>query len=208
MTDHDVYLRQGFGSRLELGHSPALLIVDFVNGFADPGLFGGGNIPAAIASTVPLLAAVRRTKAPIVFTRVVYPEGSSPCVFLRKIPRLALLTEDAAESQVVAELAPRGGEHVVNKQQPSAFFDTGVAEWLRSRQVDTLLVTGCTTSGCVRASVVDAMSYNFSTVVITNCVGDRAEAPHRANLFDMDQKYAELMSSDEVLEFLARGPQR
>ena len=96
------------------------------------------------------------------------------------------------------DLTPAAGEYIVRKTQPSAFFGTNLAAWLVAKAVDTLLVTGCTTSGCVRASVIDSMGYNFQTIVVTDGVGDRAMAPHEANLFDMEQKYADLMTAEEV----------
>ena len=200
MSDLDVYKAQGFGNRSGFGSRPALLIVDFVNGFNDPAMFGGGNIAAAIAATARLLDAARRARVPVVFTRVVYADdGADAGVFCLKAPGLRALTEAAPASQVVPQLAPTPGELVLRKIQPSAFFGTDLSAWLRFRGVDTLVVAGCTTSGCVRASVVDSMSYNFRTVVATDCVGDRALAPHEANLFDMGQKYADLMTSDEVI---------
>ena len=100
------------------------------------------------------------------------------------------------------ELAPRPGEYIVRKTQPSAFFGTHLAAWLISKNIDSLLVTGCTTSGCVRATVIDSMSYNFRTIVVTDGVGDRAMGPHEANLFDMEQKYADLMTSAEIIAHL------
>jgi maleamate amidohydrolase len=204
MSELDVYRQQGFGNRSGFGRSPALLIVDFVNGFNDPALFGGGNIGTAIASTKGLLQRARAQRLPIVFTRVVYAEdGSDAGVFCLKAPGLAALTEHAPASQVVPELEPLKEEYVIRKTQPSAFFGTDLSAWLASKGVDTLLVTGCTTSGCVRASVVDSMSYNFRTIVVTDCVGDRAIAPHEANLFDMGQKYADLMTSAQVIGRLA-----
>ena len=194
-----IYRRQNIGHSSGFGARPALLIVDFVNGFNDPALFGGGNIAEAIAATVPLLRAARDANIPIAFTRVVYAQdGSDACAFTLKMPGLVVLTEGAPASQVVPELAPLPGEHVLRKTQPSAFFGTGLAEWLKARNVDTVLVTGATTSGCVRASVIDSMSYNFRTVVVADCVGDRAIGPHEANLFDMEQKYADLMNADEA----------
>jgi len=203
MSELDVYRQQGFGNRSGFGRAPALLIVDFVNGFNDPALFGGGNIGMAIASTKGLLQCARAQRLPIAFTRVVYAEdGSDAGVFCLKAPGLAALTERAAASQIVSELEPLKGEYVIRKTQPSAFFGTSLSGWLVSKGVDTLLVTGCTTSGCVRASVVDSMSYNFRTIVVTDCVGDRAIAPHEANLFDMGQKYADLMTSAEVIAHL------
>jgi maleamate amidohydrolase len=203
MDELDVYRQQGFGNRSGLGRTPALLIVDFVNGFNDPALFGGGNIGTAIAGTKRLLQCARAHRLPIAFTRVVYAEdGSDAGIFCLKAPGLAALTELAAASQIVPELTPLAGEYVLRKTQPSAFFGTNLSGWLVSKGVDTLLVAGCTTSGCVRASVVDSMSYNFRTIVVTDCVGDRAIAPHEANLFDMGQKYADLMTSAEVIDQL------
>ncbi len=206
MSDLDVYKQQGFGNRSGFGARPALVIVDFVNGFDDPALFGGGNISAAIARTAELLAACRRYNVPVAFTRVVYAEdGSNAGVFCMKAPGLKILTETAPASQIVPALAPRAGEYVLRKTQPSAFFGTNFANWLISKQVDTLMVTGCTTSGCVRATVIDSMSYNFRTVVVTDGVGDRALGPHEANLFDMGQKYADLLTAAEVIAHL-EGP--
>jgi maleamate amidohydrolase len=205
MSESDVYRRQGFGNRSGFGRRPALLVVDFVNGFNDPAQFGGGNIPAAITSTRPLLERVRERGLPVAFTRVVYADdGSDRGVFCLKAPGLAGLTETARASQIVPELTPVAGEYVLRKTQPSAFFGTNLANWLVSKGVDTVLVAGCTTSGCVRASVVDAMSFNFRTIVVTDCVGDRALAPHEANLFDMGQKYADLLTREEVVAELER----
>lgn len=200
MNETDIYKQQQFGGHLGFGRSPALLLVDFVNGFADPEMFGGGNIKEAIARTRPLLAAVRAHGLPIVFTRIVYAaDGSQNGQWVRKAPRLAELTEEASASQVVDDLAPLSGERVLNKTQASAFFGTGLAGWLQAEGVDTLLVTGATTSGCVRASVVDAISHDLRPVVVEDCVGDRAEGPHRANLFDMAQKYADLVNADMAI---------
>ena len=199
MNDLDIYQSQGFGNKSGFGEHPCLLIVDFVNGFADPAQFGGGNIADAIANTRVLLTKARELRLPVAFTRVVYADdGSDAGVFCLKAPNLVTLTEHAPASQVVAELEPRDGEYVIAKTQPSAFFGTNLSAWLIAKRVDTVLVTGCTTSGCVRASVIDSMSYNFRTIVVSDCVGDRAMGPHEANLFDMEQKYADLMTAAEV----------
>jgi maleamate amidohydrolase len=204
MSDLAVYARQGFGGRIGIGAAPALLIVDFVNGFADPAVFGGGNIPAAIAATVPVLAFCRGRGIPVAHTRVVYAaDGSDAGMFARKAPGLLRLTENNPLSHIVPELAPAAGELVVRKLGASAFFETPLASWLRLKRVDTLVVAGCTTSGCVRASVVDALQHNLRPIVLTDCVGDRAQGPHEANLFDMGQKYADLMESAEVMAALA-----
>jgi len=200
MSELDIYKRQGLGASVGIGAQPALVIVDFVLGFTDPAHFGGGNIREAIARTVGLLAEARARNWPVAHTRVVYADDASDAgAFARKAPSLLKLTETSPLSQIVAELAPAPGELVVRKRQASAFFGTEFAGWLAWRRVDTLLVAGCTTSGCVRATVVDAVSHNMRTVVLTDCVGDRAIGPHEANLFDMGQKYADLMTADEAL---------
>ena len=202
--DLDVYDRQNFGNQSGFGMAPALLIVDFVNGFANPDEFGGGNIGQAIEATKGLLTECRNAGIPVAFTRVVYADdGADNGVFCMKAPGLKDLTEDALGSQIVSDLAPVDGEYITRKTQPSAFFGTSLQSWLTAKRVDTVLVTGCTTSGCVRASVIDSMSYNFKTIVVTDCVGDRAIGPHEANLFDMEQKYADLMTSSEVIKRIA-----
>ncbi|MFI0846462.1 isochorismatase family protein [Mesorhizobium sp. IMUNJ 23232] len=202
--DTEVYARQQFGGRTGFGKAPALLVIDFVNGFHDPEILGGGNIAEAVITTRPLLDFFRSRGLPVVFTRIVYAEdGSDASLWSEKLQRLQTLTERAYESQVVDALAPRPGEIIVRKTQASAFFGTPLAANLFRRGVDTLVVTGCTTSGCVRASVIDAMSLNYRTVVATDCVGDRALGPHHANLFDMGQKYSDLLTAAEIIEALS-----
>ena len=204
MSDLDVYKKQGFGNSSGFGQRPAMLIVDFVNGFANPDEFGGGNIGEAIANTKRLLAACRALHVPVAHTRVVYADdGSDLGVFAMKAPALKKLTETAHASQIVDDLAPMAGEYIVRKTQASPFFGTSLDGWLQMNGIDTILVTGCTTSGCVRAAVIDAMSRNFRTIVVKDCVGDRAIGPHEANLFDMEQKYADLHDADEVIARLS-----
>lgn len=199
MDETDVYKRQKFGQEISVGKSPALLVIDFVNGFLDPEMFGGGNILQAAQNTKPILEQFRRNKAPVIFTRIVYADDGSDCgVWCEKAPRLKELTELSPHSQITDMLAPETGEIIIRKTQASAFFGTGLAAILRHRLVDTLVIAGATTSGCVRASVVDAMSLNFRPIVLTDCVGDRALGPHEANLFDMDQKYANMAVSGGV----------
>lgn len=205
MSELDVYARQQFGNPIGFGRRAALLVIDFTVGFNDPALFGGGNIDAAVKRTVDLLAFFRTRGLPVAYTRVVYADdGADGGIFAVKQPRLLMLTESHPAGQVVPELAPRRGELVVRKNQASAFFGTNLAPWLVQQGADTVVVAGCTTSGCVRASVVDAISYNFRPIVVRDCVGDRAAAPHEANLFDMGQKYADVLDRDEVIARLGR----
>ncbi len=201
----DIYRQQNFGNRIGFGRRSALLVVDFTVGFNDPALFGGGNIDAAVKRSIGLLEFFRKRSLPVAFTRVVYAEdGSDAGVFCLKTPNLRMLTETHPAGQVVPELEPRKGELVVRKTQASAFFGTGLAPWLVQQGADTVVVTGCTTSGCVRASVVDALSNNFRPMVARDCVGDRALGPHEANLFDMGQKYADILDRDEIISALER----
>jgi len=206
--DNDVhtYQRQGFGTALKLEGPVGLLIIDFVNGFADPEIFGGGNIPQAIANTVPLLEEARKRGWPVAHSRIVFADdGGDHNVFAQKVPGMLTLKENEARSAIVPELAPAQGELVVRKTVPSAFFGTMLTAWLAQRGVKTLVIAGAVTSGCVRASVVDAMSYGYRPLVLSDCVGDRAIAPHDANLFDMGQKYATVMTRDEALQALAEA---
>ncbi|HEY1610759.1 MAG TPA: N-carbamoylsarcosine amidohydrolase [Paraburkholderia sp.] len=202
-NDLETYRRQSFGAKLEPLASVALLIVDFVNGFADPDVFGGGNIPQAIERTIPLLAHARARRWPVAHTRIVFADDDADQnVFSLKVPGMLALKEQAHDSAIVSALAPADGELVVRKTVPSAFFGTSLAAWLAQRGVRTLVVAGAVTSGCVRASVVDAMQYGFRPFVLSDCVGDRAIAPHDANLFDMAQKYAAVMTRDDALKAL------
>lgn len=197
----DIYQMQGFGNIVAPKAPYGLLIIDFINGFADPLTFGGGNIDPAIECTRGLLAEARKRKWPIVHTRVVYQDdGTDANIFALKVPPILSLRDHAQESQIVPQLQPSSGELVLRKTNPSAFFGTSLAAWLSQRGVQTLLIAGCTTSGCVRASVVDAMCHGFRPLVVTDCVGDRSLQAHEANLFDMDQKYATLMNRDIALE--------
>ncbi|HET7668941.1 MAG TPA: isochorismatase family protein [Burkholderiales bacterium] len=205
MADLDIYRKQNFGNRIGFGRRAALVIVDFTVGFNDPSLFGGGNIDPAVKRTVGLLQFFRDRRLPVAFTRVVYADdGSDAGVFCMKAPSLRMLTESAPAGQVVPELRPLPGEYMIRKTQASAFFGTGFAPWLVQQGADTLVVTGCTTSGCVRATVVDAMQHNFRAIVARDCVGDRALGPHEANLFDMGQKYADILDRDEIIAELTK----
>jgi maleamate amidohydrolase len=204
MSDIEAYGRQGFGADLQPEVPFGLLIVDLVNGFADPAVFGGGNIPQAITRTETLLAAARARGWPVAHSRIVFSDsGADRNIFTMKVPGMLTLKESDWNSAIVPQLAPRDDELVVRKTVPSAFFGTALAAWLTQRGVKTLLVAGAVTSGCVRASVVDAMSLGFRPLVVEDCVGDRALGPHEASLFDMRQKYAAVMPLEQALHVTA-----
>ncbi|NHN87966.1 isochorismatase family protein [Acetobacter conturbans] len=200
MRDEARYRKQGFGNEIGITGGIGLLIVDFVNGFADPEAFGGGNIPEAIERTRALLAVAREHGWKVAHTRIVFADdGADGNIFSLKVPSMLGLTEDNPASAIVPELAPEAGEYVVRKTVPSAFSGTPLAAWFVTHGVQTVIVAGCVTSGCVRASVLDAMQAGFRPVVISDCVGDRAIGPHEANLFDMAQKCGDVMDLDTLL---------
>jgi maleamate amidohydrolase len=194
MSDLGVYEKQHFGKPLGFGRQPALLIIDFQVGFAKPDVLGGFNINEAIDRTAELLRAARTNKVPVCHVRFASEaKGEDIGTFAIKVPALQTLAPDSVDAQFVSSVAPIEGEYVSIKRHSSAFFGTNLATWLFHRGVDTLFITGCTTSGCVRASTVDASAYSLRPMVVTDCVGDRAKAPHEASLFDMGQKYADLV---------------
>ncbi|MBB1595486.1 N-carbamoylsarcosine amidohydrolase [Achromobacter sp. UMC46] len=198
--DISAYERQGFGAAMAPKPPYGLLIVDLVNGFADPAVFGGGNIAPAIEQTTHLLAHARRQGWPVAHSRIVFADDDADQnIFTLKVPGMLTLKEAHPNSAIVPQLTPAAGELVVRKTVPSAFFGTGLAAWLSQRGVQTLVVAGAVTSGCVRASVVDAMQYGFRPLVVSDCVGDRAIGPHEANLFDMRQKYATVLTREEAV---------
>ncbi|AHC47788.1 isochorismatase family protein [Achromobacter xylosoxidans] len=205
--DISAYARQGFGTPLPLKAPFGLLIIDFVNGFADPAVFGGGNIPPAIERTRTLLAHAREQGWPVAHSRIVFSDDDADSnIFCLKVPGMLTLKEDSHNSTIVPQLAPAPGEYVVRKSTPSAFYGTMLAPWLAQRGVQTLVVAGCVTSGCVRASVVDAMQAGLRPLVVSDCCGDRALGPHEANLFDMAQKYAAVMPLEQALADIAALP--
>jgi len=205
MDASEIYRQQNLGRRLGFGRRAGIVVIDFVNGFNDATVLGGGNIDRAIQRTSELLALVHQKDVPVAFTRIVYPEGAPNAgSFATKVPSLRELTDDNPQSHIVPKLKVRKSDYVLNKTQASAFFGTDFCGWLQWQNIDTLLVTGCTTSGCVRATVVDACSYNFRPIVIEECVGDRAIEPHNANLFDMNQKYADVLPLADVSSWLVQ----
>lgn len=200
------YARGGFGKRLGFGQRPALLVIDFVRAYLvkDSPLYAG--VEAAQAAAVELLAAARAAQIPIVHTNVVYqPGGRDGGVFFRKVPALASFEAGAHPdlAAFAAGLEPLPGETVISKQYASAFFGTSLASTLTALGVDTVLIAGLSTSGCVRASAVDCCQHGFIPVVVAEAVGDRASGPHEANLFDIHAKYGDVVGLDEACDWLA-----
>ena len=194
-----------YEGRLQPGSRPALLIVDVVAAYLTEGsaLFME-TAAAARDSNIRLADAARAAGVPVVFTNVRYrSDGSDGGVFYRKAPVLKAFIEGSPLGAFPPELTPLPGERVFTKQYPSAFFGTGLAEVLHAEGIDTLLITGYSTSGCVRASALDAMQHGFIPLVVRDACADRHPAPHEANLFDLQAKYAEIISEAEAQAVIA-----
>jgi maleamate amidohydrolase len=192
-----------FDGNLPFGQRPALLIVDFVVAYLDPASPLYAGVEDALASNERLLAAARKAGIPILFTNVVYtPGGADGGVFYRKVPALRLFDKGSPLGAFPASLQPREGELVISKQYASSFFGTHLAATLTAQGIDTLLITGLSTSGCVRATALDACQHGFLPFVVREACGDRHPGPHEANLFDLQAKYAEVISEAEALAHL------
>ncbi|MDQ2185069.1 isochorismatase family protein [Alcaligenaceae bacterium A4P071] len=203
MTDMDIFEKQAFGKKLGIGHRAAVLVIDFQVGFTSDAKFGGYNINDAIANTVHLLAAAREVNMPVAHVRFIAQQGGFDIgPFGEKVPNLRELTADNPDSAFVTSVAPIAGEYVAEKRHASAFFGTTLSSWIISNNVDTLFIAGCTTSGCVRAAAVDASAYGLRPMVVADCVGDRAQGPHEFALWDLSQKYADIMSLTEVKQYM------
>ena len=197
-----------FEGRLQPGTRPALLIVDVVVAYLIEGsALYMESAAAAKDSNRRLAKAARAADVPVVFTNVQYcADGSDGGVFYRKVPVLKSFLEGSPLGAFPDDLTPQTGDRVFTKQYPSAFFGTGLADALHAEGIDTLIITGYSTSGCVRASALDAMQYGFVPLVVREACADRHSAPHEANLFDLQAKYAEVISEAEALAVISQRP--
>lgn len=198
--------RIAFDGRIGFGKRPALLSIDFVKAYTTPGaaLYAPGVVDAVKAS-VALYGAARSAGIPIIYTRVIYrPDGRDGAAFSAKVPLLKTMTADNPLTEIVDELPPEPSDTIIVKQFASAFFATNLAPMLTWMGIDTLIITGCSTSGCVRATAVDGCSYGYRVIVPEECVGDRHPAPHQANLFDIHSKYGDVVGIAEAIDYLAQ----
>ncbi|MBK9056195.1 MAG: isochorismatase family protein [Chloroflexi bacterium] len=193
-----------FEGRIGFGQRPALLIVDFINAYTTPGSpLYAPDVVTAVQATRSLLALARAKNIPVLFTKVLYNKNyRDGGIFVQKVPVLKTLVEGEPLAEIVPDLTPTPDDTVIVKQYASAFFGTALAAALTSLSVDTLILTGCSTSGCIRASAVDGMQYGFRVIIPRECVGDRHPAPHEANLFDIHAKYGDVVSQEEVMGYL------
>ena len=194
-----------FDSQMGFGRAPAIIVVDFIRAYTQPGspLYAPAVVEA-VKATVPLLEAARQQGVPIIYTRVVYhPGGADGGLFVRKVPALRRMVEGEPLADIVPELPPAPDDVILIKQYASSFFGTSLAAMLTARGIDTLIITGCSTSGCVRATAVDAMQNGFRPIVPRECVGDRHDGPHEANLFDINAKYGDVVPLSDIMTRLA-----
>jgi maleamate amidohydrolase len=185
-----------------LGNRPALLIVDIINSFTDPDCPLGSESGDVVEANRQLLHAFREKQLPVVFTTVVYHDESQARVFRDRVPALDILEPGTRWVEVDPRLRPRSDEPVIEKQWASGFFKTGLEDLLKEQGVDSLVITGLTTSGCVRATAVDGLQHDYKVVIPAEAVGDRNDDAHRANLFDLNAKYADVLNLEEVLKLI------
>ncbi|GAA4228451.1 maleamate amidohydrolase [Sagittula marina] len=207
MSDRDSNYAGVYDRSVGFGERPALLMVDFAQAYFDPEcpLYGGDGCANALSAGLELRRAARAAGVPVILTRVSYhPTGVDGGRFFEKAAPLEAFLPGRSTAEFADGLTPETDEVIVTKQYPSAFFGTSLAPMLTSMGCDSVLLTGLTTSGCVRASCVDAMSHGFRTLVVAEACGDRHSAPHEANLFDMNAKYADVVSLPETLAYLQR----
>jgi len=199
----DALKLRGFGRPIGFGKAPALLVIDFQRGFTDPSLPLGSALDSQVAATVKLLEGARQAHIPIYFTVVWYEEEgfADAGIWLIKSAGQSSLKVGSPAVELDPRLGRRPDEPTILKKYASAFFGTDLVSRLTARRVDTVVIVGCTTSGCVRATAVDALQHGFRPMVVKEGVGDRLEPAHEQSLFDMQIKYADIVSLDQTVAY-------
>ena len=202
--DEEFFRQRGFGLKIGFGERPALMIIDMINGFTDPAMPLGANLDSQIAAQKPLLDVAHEREVPVLFSTVLYEEADvrDAGIWALKHTGSRTLTAGSQAVKVDPRLDKRPADILLVKKYASCFFGTDLVPRLNSRRIDTLIITGCTTSGCVRATAVDAVQNGFRPMVVREAVGDRSAAAHEQSLFDLDAKYADVVSLEETLQYL------
>ncbi len=195
---------KAYGGKAGFGTSPALLMIDFVEAYFDPDCDLYADVDDALQSALRVRETAHKAGIPVILTNVVYQDGGlDGGRFFEKVRPLRNFLRGSPMGDWPRGLTPTENELVISKQYPSAFFGTSLASTLTAMGVDNVILTGLTTSGCVRASCVDSMSHGFITTVVSDACGDRHSEPHEANLFDMQAKYADVVSEEEIIAHLS-----
>ena len=203
--DLDQNYKSVFNKKIGFGKNPAIILVDFVDAYFDKNSPLYADVEKVLLSAIRIRNIGRERNIPIIYTNVSYQkDGKNGGVFYKKLPVLSCFIEGAKTAGWPSELDINPNEIVITKHYPSAFFETCLSKKLNNLEIDTLIITGLTTSGCIRATCVDAISYGFRPIVVKDACGDRHEKPHIANLFDMNAKYADVVSENEVVSFLSK----
>lgn len=201
--------RRGLTRVLGFGTAPAVVVVDFTRAFTEPGdaMPLAADFSAEIEATTTVLASARGAGVPVYYTAAVYeePDLADAGIWAKKVPASVTLRAGTPGVELDARLGRRDDEALVIKKYASAFFGTDLATRLTARGVDTILLCGCTTSGCVRASAVDGLQHGFRVMVVREAVGDRNPAAHRQSMLDMQAKYADIVALDATTEYLAQA---
>ena len=192
-----------FDTNIGFGERPAIIVIDFIRAYTTKGApFFGQGVVDAVDHSVSLLAAARSEKVPIIYTKVLYhPSGMDGGLFVKKVPALRTLVAGEPLAEIDPKITPHPEDLVIVKNYPSCFFGTTLQSTLMGLGVDTLILIGCSTSGCVRAAAIDAIQYGYRVVVPRECAGDRHDAPHDANLFDINAKYGDVVPKTKVIDY-------
>lgn len=203
------YSRSGMVGRVGFGNRPAVVVVDFIKGLTDPSYPLGAPMDAEVEATARLLAVAREVNLLVVFTTIGFePDLRDAGVFIKKAPGLRHQILGTAAVEVDPRLALQRNEYVLVKKYQSSFFGTPLASMLTAARIDTCIVVGCVTSGCVRATAVDSMQHGFRTILPVECIADRAPEPHEANLLDLDSKVGDVVTLQETLSYLKALPRK
>jgi nicotinamidase-related amidase len=204
--DAEFFAQRGFGQRIGFGERPALLIIDMLKAFTDEKAMLGANLDREIAAIIPLLTVAHDRKVPVIFSTVRYDDADlkDAGIWALKQKGVTTLKADGHGWELDQRLDFHKTDTLLVKKYASCFFGTDLVPRLLAHRVDTLIISGCTTSGCVRATAVDACQNGFRPIVVREAVGDRSAAAHSQSLFDLDAKYADVVSQDDALAYLER----
>jgi maleamate amidohydrolase len=204
MSDEEFFRQRGFGRRIGFGQRPALMVIDMVKAFTDQKRLLGADLDAQVEAMGPLIALAHERAVPVFFSTVRYDDAElrDAGIWGLKQKGAATLRSDGDGHELDPRVDFRAGDSLIVKKYASCFFGTDLAARLVSRRIDTLIVVGCTTSGCVRATAVDAVQNGFRPMVVREAVGDRSAAAHEQSLFDLDAKYADVVSLEDTLTYL------